>query len=349
MALITMSSPHAHGPTHTPAVMRDVLLATVPGVIALSLVFGWGALLNIALAMLVALAVEAAVLAARRKPVSFALRDGSALVTAVLLGCALPPLAPWWLVAIATGFAILFGKQLYGGLGMNPFNPAMLGYVLALVSFPVEMTRWLVPADHGGGIAPFLATLQAKLGIAALPDLYSGATPLDAFRHLRGNAEAQAGAQALQGTLVAAGWEWVNLAFLAGGLYLLARRVITWHIPVAMLTALALLALPFWLIDDTRYASPLFHLLTGGTMLGAFFIATDPVTAATSRTGRLIYAAAIGALVWTIRSLGGYPDAIAFSVLLLNLAAPAIDYYTQPRTYGHAQAARGLARKDGGK
>jgi electron transport complex protein RnfD len=221
--------------------------------------------------------------------------------------------------------------------------------VLALVSFPVEMTRWLVPADHGGGIAPFLATLQAKLGIAALPDLYSGATPLDAFRHLRGNAEAQAGAQALQGTLVAAGWEWVNLAFLAGGLYLLARRVITWHIPVAMLTALALLALPFWLADDTRYASPLFHLLTGGTMLGAFFIATDPVTAATSRTGRLIYAAAIGALVWTIRSLGGYPDAIAFSVLLLNLAAPAIDYYTQPRTYGHAQAARGLARKDGGK
>lgn len=342
MSLITVTSPHAHGPASTQRVMRDVLLGTIPGIAALSWFFGWGTLVNIAIAATLALASEALVLKARGKPVAFYLRDLSAVVTGVLLACALPPAAPWWLVAVATLFAIVFGKQLYGGLGMNPFNPAMLGYALVLVSFPVQMTTWNLPLDIAGQSLSLGDTLAHKLGGTVLADGVTGATPLDAFRQFHDDTARLDALPAMHGALAGVGWEWVNLAFLAGGGYLLARRVITWHIPAAMLGALAVISTAAWLVDGARFASPVFHLLSGGTMLGAFFIATDPVSAATSRTGRLVFAAAIGVLVWIIRSIGGYPDAIAFSVLLMNLAAPAIDYYTQPRTYGHAQRGGGI-------
>lgn len=345
MALIAVTSPHAHGPSSTQRVMRDVVLGTLPGIAALTWFFGWGTLVNLVLAIAAALAAEALVLAARGKPVNFYLRDLSAVVTAVLLACALPPAAPWWLVVVATGFAIVFGKQLYGGLGMNPFNPAMLGYALVLVSFPVAMTTWNLPQDLAGTSLGLADTLALKFGAIAAPDSFTGATPLDAFRQFHGDTARLDAMPVMHGAFAGAGWEWVNIAFLAGGIYLLARRVISWHIPVAFLAALASIAAIAFLVDDTRYASPLFHLLSGGTMLGAFFIATDPVSAATSRTGRLVFAAGIGLLVWVIRSIGGYPDAVAFSVLLMNLAAPAIDYYTQPRTYGHAGATRGLGTK----
>lgn len=342
MALITVTSPHAHGPARTRRLMGDVLLGTLPGIAVLTAYFGWGTLLNIAIALAVALACEALVLLARRRPVGFFLGDLSAAVTAVLLACALPPAAPVWLVAIAAAFGILFGKHLYGGLGMNPFNPAMLGYALVLVSFPVEMTRWNLPVDVTGRLLPLADTLAVKFGGAALPDAWTGATPLDAFRQFHADPARLAATPGMDGWLAGTGWEHVNLAFLAGGLYLLARRVISWHIPVAFLGALTLASGIAWLVDPAAHASPLFHLLCGGTMLGAFFIATDPVSAATSRSGRLLYAGAIGLLVWVIRDVGGYPDAVAFAVLLLNLAAPTIDHYTQPRTYGHDRARRGI-------
>jgi electron transport complex protein RnfD len=176
-------------------------------------------------------------------------------------------------------------------------------------------------------------------------DGLSGATPLDTFRTLHssgaGNESELASHGILHGQFAGLGWEWVNLAFLLGGLYLISRKIITWHIPVGFLAGLALPALVAWLIDPVRFADPMFQILSGGAMLGAFFIATDPVSAATSRSGRLIYAALIGVLIWVIRSFGGYPDAVAFSVLLLNLCAPFIDYYTQPRTYGHDKPNRG--------
>lgn len=342
MSLITVTSPHAHGPASTQRVMRDVALGTLPGIATLTWFFGWGTLVNLAIAITVALACEALVLKARGKPLAFFLGDLSALVTAVLLACALPPSAAWWLVVVATAFAIVFGKQLYGGLGMNPFNPAMLGYALVLVSFPVEMTTWNLPRDVAGNVLPLTETLAHKFGSSTILDGYTGATPLDAFRQFHDQPERLAALPFMHGTFAGAGWEWVNIAFLAGGLYLLARRVITWHIPVAFLAALATVSGIAWLVDGARFASPLFHLLSGGAMLGAFFIATDPVSAATSRTGRLVFAAGIGVLVWVIRTFGGYPDAIAFSVLLMNLAAPTIDYYTQPRTYGHARRAGGI-------
>lgn len=337
MSLITVSSPHATAGGNTGALMRQVLLAMIPGIAVLTWLFGWGVLINLAFAVTAAVIAEALVLRARGKPVTFYLGDYSAVVSAALLAVSIPPLAPWWLTLIGVLSAIILAKHLYGGLGMNPFNPAMVGYVVLLVSFPVEMTSWIAPHE-----APPLATSwQVFLGSFAQPDALSGATPLDTFRTWAGNAEMLAKQPILDGTLAGRGWEWVNVAFLAGGLYLLARNIIGWHIPAGLLGGLALTALPFWLWDPVRFASPLFHLLSGAAMLGAFFIATDPVSAATSRVGRLVYGALIGVLVWVIRSLGGYPDAMAFAVLLLNLAAPTIDYYTQPRTYGHHKPKRG--------
>jgi electron transport complex protein RnfD len=337
MTLIAGTSPHTMKKRDTGAFMRQVLYATLPGLAVLTWLFGWGTLINTLWAVAVALGTEALVLKMRGRDVAFFLKDYSAVVTAVLLGLALPPTAPWWLTLVGVSFAIVVAKQLYGGLGMNPFNPAMVGYVLLLISFPVAMTTWIAPFE-----APsFQQSLNLFLGQAPA-DAVSGATPLDTFRTWAGNAPELAAHDILHGRIAGVGWEWVNLAFLLGGLYLLFRKIITWHIPSGFIVGLALPALIFWLIDPVRYADPLFHLFSGGAMLGAFFIATDPVSAATSNKGRLIYGFLIGVLIWVIRSYGGYPDAVAFAVLLMNLSAPTIDYYTQPRTYGHDKPNRGV-------
>ncbi len=337
MALIRVTSPHAHGPLSTARVMQYVLLATVPGIVVLTHFFGFGTLVNILWGSLVALACEALALRLRGRPLAFYLGDCSALVTATLLCIALPPYSPWWLIAIGIASSILLAKHLYGGLGYNPFNPAMVGYVVLLISFPVQMTAWAPP--RGVGEVPgLLEALQACFTPGSF-DAVTMATPLDILK--------QNDSLLIEDLWVAnpqfgrwggVGWEWVNIAFLAGGLWLLYQRVFTWHAPVAMLAALALLAAIF---NDGGSAasggSPLFHLLSGATMFGAFFIVTDPVTSAVSVRGRLIYGALIGVLVYIIRVRGNYPDAVAFAVLIMNFAAPFVDHYTQPRTYGHAR------------
>ena len=348
MALLTITSPHLHKPGNTGAFMRQVIYATVPGILALCYFFGSGVLINTVLACATALICEASILKLRNKSVAFYLQDYSALVTALLLALAIPPTAPWWLTVIGSGFAIIVAKHLYGGLGMNPFNPAMVGYVLLLISFPKEMTTWL-PADglkDGVSNLSLMNSLQITFGLAA-PDAYAGATPLDTFKTYAGQPEILETHEVLHGVMAAYGWEWVNLAFLLGGIYLLARKIITWHIPVGMLLALFVLSGIFnTAVDADNYAGVLFHLLSGGTMLGAFFIATDPVTAATSNRGKFIYGMGIGTLTYVIRTWGGYPDAVAFGVLLMNLVAPTLDYYTQPRTYGHSRPNKGLAKSD---
>lgn len=349
MALLNVTSPHLHKPGNTGAFMRQVIYATVPGIAILTHFFGWGTLINTVLAVLTALACEAAILKIRQKPIAFYLNDYSAVVTALLLALAIPPSSPWWLTVVGTSFAIVVAKHLYGGLGMNPFNPAMIGYVLLLISFPKEMTTWL-PASGVTASTEALNLLQSLqlvfTGQISGVDAFSGATPLDTFRTYAGQPEVLGTNAVLHGVMAGYGWEWVNVAFLLGGIYLIWRRIITWHIPVAMLAAIFFLSGFFnTAVDADNYGSILFHLLSGGTMLGAFFIATDPVTAATSAKGKLVYGASIGILVYVIRSWGGYPDAVAFSVLLMNLAAPTIDYYTQPRTYGHSKPNKGLAKR----
>ena len=339
MALPRITSPHATGNQRTQRVMLQVLLATVPAVLVLTWLFGIGTLVNLLWASLVALGCEAAILGIRKRPIAFYLKDGSALVTAVLLALALPPYAPWWLTLIAVGFAIIFGKQLYGGLGQNPFNPAMLGYVVVLISFPLPMTTW--PAPHSVGM---LAGIEHIWGLASLPDGWSQATALDSLKLNKSLTVDELWAQnPAFGRFGGQGVEWVNLAFLLGGLYLLKQKLISWHAPVGMLAALAVMSLLFWNGSGSdSNGSPLFHLLTGATMLGAFFIVTDPVSGATSQLGRIIFGAGVGVLVYIIRTWGGYPDGMAFAVLLMNLTAPTIDYYSRPRTYGHRKAERGF-------
>ncbi len=354
MAFIRVTSPHAHIATTTGDVMRWVILATIPGLVALSHFFGWGTIINIVIASVTALACEALVLFLRGRPVLFYLKDCSALVTAILLGLALPPYAPWWIVFIGTASAIILAKQLYGGLGYNPFNPAMVGYVILLISFPVEMTRWAIPETliaDGESLPSLISALQAVfIGNTTGIDGFTGATPLDLFKSQQGLLVEQITSENSIFSLASfsgVGWEWVNISFLLGGLFLLYKRAFTWHAPVSMLAALAIMATLFYDGGSSDSGgSVLLHLFSGGTMLGAFFIITDPVSSATSNKGRMIYGASIGILIYIIRIWGNYPDAIAFAVLLMNFAAPFIDYYTLPRTYGHTKSERATRSRD---
>ncbi|MEQ8264081.1 electron transport complex subunit RsxD [Pseudohaliea sp.] len=341
MSLLRITSPHAHGPLSTTRVMQTVLLATLPGVAALVWFFGPGVLVNIAVTSFFAIAFEAAALKLRGRPVLRTLDDHSAVVTATLLAIALPPYSPWWLLAVGAAASILLAKQLYGGLGYNPFNPAMVGYVVLLISFPVQMTTWAAPR----GLAPELPGLLDALRACFAPASFDGATmatPLDLLRQNSDQSLAALYAASPQlGAWGGVGWQWVSLGFLAGGLWMLYRGIFTWHAPVAMLAALAAMAALFY--DGGAPGSggsPLFHLLSGATMFGAFFIVTDPVSSAVSTRGRLVYGALIGVLIYLIRTRGNYPDAVAFAVLIMNFAAPFIDYYTQPRSYGHARGGR---------
>ncbi|MBD3671354.1 MAG: electron transport complex subunit RsxD [Gammaproteobacteria bacterium] len=341
MFIQSQGSPHLHNRQRSVrSVMLGVSYALVPAILVYAWLFGAGILINIVLAGGLALAFEAAFLKLRGRELAPALGDGSALLTALLLAMALPPLAPWWLVLLGVFFAIVVAKHLYGGLGYNPFNPAMIGYAVLLISFPLEMTTWPAPLADGQslglmGSLAYVFTGQLPAGLGA--DAITGATPLDNLKTQLdlGRDVAQIRSETtLFGSLGGAHWEWINLAILGGGLWLIWRRLITWHIPVAMLGTLALLALVFYVYDPTSYASPLFHLFSGAAMLGAFFIATDPVTAATSNRGKLWFGAGIGLFTFVIRSWGGYPDGVAFAVLLMNMAAPTIDYYTTPRVFG---------------
>lgn len=348
MALFSISSPHSKGPQRTSIMMRWVIAMTIPGLIAQTIFFGWGNLHNVLWCSIVALVSEAIILKIRKRPLAFYLSDYSALVTGVLLGLALPPFAPWWVALIATSFAIIFAKHLYGGMGYNPFNPAMVGYALVLVSFPVAMTtNWATPLsliEQAPSIAETLAKIWSE---TALPDALTGATPLDTYKHEIAHSLSDEVFQSpVFGSFYALGWEWVNLAFLAGGLVLLALKIIPWQTPVGVLLGLAIPAIILgW--DADQSAPFMLHMLAGATMLSAFFIATDPVTSCTTARGRLIFGLGVGLFAYIIRRYGSYPDAFAFAVLLMNFAAPLIDVYTQPRTYGHAKAQRGPKTKEG--
>lgn len=347
MQFPTFSSPHLPGTASVARVMREVLLALVPGMLCAWWFFGWGVIVNVLLAVLTCTAAEALMLALRSRPVGATLADGSAVLTGALLALALPPLAPWWIPVIGGLFAIVVAKQLYGGLGYNPFNPAMIGYVALLISFPREMTLWSAPAGVGAAGLGLTETLAWSFG-GSLPDgtgldALTMATPLDSVKTSIGLGltvhEITAGP--LFGGYAGIGWEWINFAYLVGGLYLIYRRAIAWQIPVGMLGVLFVIALLFHGSDTDAFPSPLFHLFSGAAMLGAFFIATDPVTASTTPRGRLIYGAGIGVLTYVIRTWGGYPDGVAFAVVLMNMAAPTIDYYTRPRVFGGTRGRKG--------
>lgn len=307
--------------------MRLVLLAMLPGLLALFWFYGWGVLINLGLCVITALLVEAGVASLRRQPLQAALIDGSALVSATLLAAALPPYCPWWLTVTAIASGLLFGKHLYGGVGKNPFNPAMLGFALVIVMFPQPMTYW--PAHEMG----LLAALQQVFNPGQAPDAWVQATALDSLRINKSlTMDELFASNPAFGRFGGRGVEWVNLAFLAGGLFLLHKRVFSWHAPVGMLASLFVVSLLCWNGSGSdSHGSPLFHLLSGATMLGAFFIITEPVSGAKSASARLLFGVGVGLVTYLIRTWGGYPDGVAFAVLLMNLCVPALERFAESR------------------
>ena len=309
---------------NTNQTMRQVIYALALGVSASYIFFGWGIVIQILLGVVSALVIEATFVAMRGRPVLESISDGSAVLTAVLLAISIPSIAPWWIIVVGVAFAIIFGKQLYGGLGSNPFNPAMLGYAFLLISYPLQMTTW--PVDFSA----FSQAINIIFNALSFDGL-SGATRLDEVKIglSLGNNLASIQVHSISQA-------WINAGFLVGGIYLLARKVIFWHIPMAFISGIVVMALLVLIFDSQTHLPVQNHLMLGGTMLGAFFIATDPISASTTPKGRLIYGFLIGVLIVVIRNYGGYPDGIAFAVLLMNMTVPLIDQYTQPKVFGRS-------------
>ncbi len=351
MAFQMIAAPHLRGPNTTSKYMFKVVYGLIPGIIAATYFFGWGVLTNIAIAVTAALFFEAIALKLRRHALQKYLCDGSAVVTATLLGMAIPQLSAWWVPVVGVFMAIVIAKHLYGGLGYNPFNPAAIGYVVLLISFPKEMSQWVSP-DWLGPVSPDKLSFAQTLGVVFLDkipdttslDLLTHASPLD---YLKGQLKLGLDVSAIVksdpemwGTFSGKGWEWVNIALLFGGIYMIWKKVITWHIPVGMIGSIIALASIVYAISPETAVNPLIHITSGGIMLGAFFIATDPVTSCASTKGRLIFGIGAGSLTYIIRTWGGYPDGIAFAVLLMNLSAPYIDRFTVPTIYGAKTGAK---------
>ncbi|MEO1957767.1 MAG: electron transport complex subunit RsxD [Methylophilaceae bacterium] len=334
-------SPYITNAPTVSSIMFKVLLALLPGIIVYAWLYGGGILITLVLATITALTTEALVLKLRKRPVQPFLSDYSAVITAWLLALAIPPLAPWWLVVVGVAFAIIIAKQLYGGLGYNPFNPAMIGYAVLLISFPVIMTKWPAALSFAETKLSFMDQFNYIFN-HALPanismDAVTSATPLDYLKtQLKLNQSMDAiQATPIFGVLGGKGSEAIALAYLSGGLFLWQQRIITVHLPAAFLGSIAAMAGIFWLIDPLQFANPGFHLLSGASMLAAFFILTDPISGPTTLKGKLYFAAGAGIITYLIRVYGGYPDGVAFAVIFMNICVPLIDMCTQPRVFGH--------------
>ena len=322
------SSPHIDSGATTSKIMRDVIYSLLPACAMAIYLFGLPGLRTLLLCTLGCMMFEALCNKLGGKPGT--LRDGSAALTGILLALNLPPGSPWWLALLGAAIAIIIGKQVYGGLGYNPFNPALVARVVLLISFPVQMTIWAAPTPFSTGFDAVTAATPlgewktAVMLTGKLPENLSAGT----LNYLTGNMPGSLG-------------EVSALALLLGGLYLLVRKVITWHIPISFIGTTLLLSGIFWLIDPTRYPDPLFHLLTGGLLLGAFFMATDMVTSPITTKGMLIFGIGCGALTVLIRLFGGYPEGVSFAILLMNAATPLIDRFVKPRVFGTMQEVKG--------
>jgi electron transport complex protein RnfD len=337
--------------TDVAGIMRQVLYALIPAALAYIWYFGVGFIFNLVIAAAFCAAGEAAMLRLRGRSVEPVLGDYSAMVTAALLAFALPALTPWWVTATAALFGIVVAKHLYGGLGYNLFNPAMVGYVVVLVAFPLELNLWTAPrmgdldyhylSLYEVARYTLTGTFPDYLGF----DAVSRATPLDVVKAGLNSMSTfdEVRNYPMMGDFGGRGWEWIGNFTAIGGAWLLLRNIIRWQIPFGVLAGLLVPAGLFYFFDPAVHASPGFYLFSGGTILCAFFIATDPVTAATSPRGRLIYGLGIGFLTYAIRRWGSYADGVAFAVLMMNMAVPAIDYVTRPRIVGHQKKPRELS------
>ncbi|EGV27777.1 Electron transport complex protein rnfD [Thiorhodococcus drewsii AZ1] len=336
------AGPFAHEPVSIPRTMGLVMLALLPATLFGIVQFGWPALYLFVATILAAILAEAVSLGVAGKPVRPYLMDGSAILTGWLLAMTLPPWAPWWIGAVGSLLAIVVAKQVFGGIGQNLFNPAMVARVALLITFPLEMTSFTVPTPlfsaHAPGLLESLAITFGGQGF----DAFSGATVLGHVRTELGQGhglstilpEVFGPFSGAIGTVAGSMGETSGLLLLGGGIFLIYKRIISWHIPVTMLATIAILATGMHLVDPEHYAGPYYHLVSGATLLGAFFIATDLVTSPVTRRGQIIFAAGCGLLIYVIRTWAGYPEGVAFAVLLMNACTPLIDHYVKPRVYG---------------
>ncbi len=352
--MIFLSSPHQHGGNSIQLTMYSVIIALLPAAMVSVYLYGWLAVFLLSLCIGACLLTEYMCLYWMGKNTN-RVWDGSAALTGLLLALTLPAAIPAWMALFASIFAIVLGKQLYGGLGFNPFNPALAARVVLLISFPLQMTTWLIPMHAGATLEmyDFVTSLKFFLfgpdAIQQTWDAVSMASPLGYVKTelTQGVTVGEALVNYNYSTLHAfigreAGslGEGSALALLMGGIWLMARHTISWHIPVSYLATVALIAGLFNLINPDLYAPPLFHLLAGGLILCAFFMATDPVSSPSSGIGKLVFGFGCGLLTWVIRTFGNYPEGAMFSVVLMNCAVPLIDYYVRPRVYGYKRGSK---------
>lgn len=325
--LILQSSPHLREQDSVRKVMMTVVLALVPATAASVWYFGLRALLVQVVAVVTCLAAEAFGLFLLKRPVKEHVTDGSAIVTGMLLAMNLPSGIPMWMTVVGSLVAILVAKIPYGGIGNNPFNPALVGRVFMFVAFPTAMTSWPLPVP--GSFASFVA------------DATTGPTPLGLIKYVqRGTAEmstvTQSSVDLLLGNVGGCIGEVSAVALLLGGLYMLWKKVITWHIPVAFIGTVFVFTGIFHLVDAARYASPLIHILSGGVMLGAIFMATDMVTSPVTTKGMLIFGVGCGVITCLIRVLASFPEGVSFAILVMNGLTPIIDRYIKPAPFAKA-------------
>lgn len=318
-------SPHIHGDDSTKKIMYGVVIAMIPTVLFSVYFFGVDAIRVFLLAIVASLFFEWAIQKYLIKG-PLTINDGSALITAILLALNLPSNLPGWMVIIGALVAIGMAKMSFGGLGKNVFNPALVARVFLLVSFPVQMTSWPKPTPITNGLA----------------DVITGATPLGILKEGLNNEKTISEltpdlptyTQGLMGEMGGSMGEVSALAIIIGGIYMLWKKIITWHIPVSMLLTVAIFSGIFWGINPEQYADPLFHMLTGGMLLGAIFMATDMVTSPMTKGGQLIFGFGVGLLTILIRMWGAYPEGVSFAILLMNATVPLINRGFKPIRFG---------------
>ncbi len=320
---VITSSPHIRSNVKLRTIMYDVVVALMPALIAGIWLFGLRALIVSVVAVASVLAFEALFLkVAGKGNIRNTVFDGSAAITGILLAMNIPASSPVWMVVIGGFVAVVIAKQVFGGLGYNIFNPALVARVFLLISFPVQMTAWTQPVSFGADAV----TAATPLGMLKTDGLLAVQEHFNSMNYFLGNMGGSLG-------------EMSALAILLGGIYLMVRRVITWEIPATVLGSLFLFTGIFWLVNPAQYASPVFHVLTGGAMLGAFFMATDMVTSPMTRKGMIIFGLSIGLLTGIIRLFGGYPEGVSFAILIMNAFVPLIDKVTGVRKFGAGEVA----------
>ncbi|MBU2554298.1 MAG: RnfABCDGE type electron transport complex subunit D [Bacteroidetes bacterium] len=318
-------SPHVHGDESTKKVMYGVVIAMIPAVLVGVYYFGLDAVRVLLLAVAASLFFEWLIQKYLIKG-SLTINDGSALVTGILVALNVPSNLPGWMVIIGALVAIGMAKMSFGGLGKNVFNPALVARVFLLVSFPVQMTSWPKPMPITDGLV----------------DVITGPTPLGIVKEGLGNGQTMSQlstelpsyTQDMVGNIGGSLGEVSALALILGGVYMLWRKIITWHIPVSVLATVAIFSGIFWGFDPEHYADPMFHMLTGGLMLGAIYMATDMVTSPMTKSGQLVFGFGVGLLTILIRMWGAYPEGVSFAILIMNAVVPLINKGFKPRRFG---------------